>query len=113
MSNQPNKNENKLATRISRPQTIAGAMGGLLRIFGVRASDSDLMMRWDEIMGPDIASVARVAAVKKTRDGKYNITIRPINPAMALTLSYRADEITEKLNNYFGRNAVGKISFRR
>jgi len=102
-----------MSTRIARPQTLAGAMGGLLKIFGVRASDSDLAMRWDEIMGADIAAIARLAAVKKTRDGKYNIVIRPTNPALALVLSYRSDEITEKLNNYFGASSVDKISFRK
>ncbi|MBR1380577.1 MAG: DUF721 domain-containing protein [Alphaproteobacteria bacterium] len=109
MSNQPSK----ISVRTARPQTLAGAVGGLMRIFGVRASDADLAARWNEIIGTDLASVACLAAVKKMRDGKYNITIRPINPAMALTLSYRAPEITEKLNKYFGNNRVGKISFRK
>ena len=37
--------DKKLNTRIERPQTIAGALGGLIKIFGVRASDSDLLNR--------------------------------------------------------------------
>jgi len=109
MSNQPNK----IFTRTARPQTIGGAMGGLLRIFGARASDADLAARWDEIMGPEIAAVARIAAVRKTRDNKYTIAIRPANPAFALQLSYQADEITKKINKYFGYDAVGKITFRK
>lgn len=88
-------------------------MGGLLRIFGARASDADLAARWDEIMGPEIAAVARIAAVRKTRDNKYTIAIRPANPAFALQLSYQADEITKKINKYFGYDAVGKITFRK
>lgn len=103
----------KIAARTARPHTLAGALGGLMSIIGVRASDADLAARWDEIMGPDIAAMARIAAVKKMRDGKYNIAIRPANPAFALQLSYRADEITRRLNNYFGRGAVGKITFRK
>lgn len=96
-----------------RPQTIAGAMGGLMRHFGVRASDADLVARWSEIMGPEISAIAGVAAIKKMRDGRYNIAIRPISPAFTLQLSYMTAEITEKLNNYFGRDAIGKISFRK
>lgn len=109
MSNQPDK----FSHRVCRPQTIAGAMGGLMRHFGVRASDADLVARWSEIMGGEISAIASVAAIKKMRDGRYNIAIRPISPAFALQLSYMTGEITEKLNNYFGRDAIGKISFRK
>lgn len=109
MSNQT-KN---LEERSKRPQTIAGALGGLIRIFGVRASDADLAQRWDEIMGPDIAAVAALVAIKKNRDDTFNVVIRPTVPAYALQLSYRADEIIKKINKYFGYNAVSKISFRK
>ena len=99
--------------RTARPQTLAGALGGMMRLFGVRASDSDLVQRWDEIMGPEIASVAQLAAIKKTPKNKYNVVIRPFNPAMTLQLSYMKDEIIERINKYFGRDAVEKISFRK
>lgn len=99
--------------RTKRPQTIAGALGGLIKIFGIRASDSDLVARWAEIMGPDIASVATLAAIKKNRDNTFNVVIRPTVPAYALQLSYRSDEIIQKINKYFGYNAVSKISFRK
>ena len=102
-----------LNKRLERPQTIAGALGGLIRVFGVRASDADLVQRWDEIMGPDIASVARVVAIKKNRDNTFNVVIRPSVPAYALQLSYKSDEIVKKINKYFGYNAVSKISFRK
>ena len=105
--------DKKLNERISRPQTIAGALGGLIKIFGVRASDSDLANRWDEIMGADIASIAKLAAIKKNRDKTFNIVIRPATPAYALQLSYQSDEIINRINKYFGYNAVGKISFRK
>ena len=88
-------------------------MGGLLRIFGVRVSDSDLVARWAEIMGSEIANIANIAAIKKMRDGRFNITLRPTNPAFTLQLSYMSDEIKNKINKYFGRDAVAKISFRK
>ncbi|MBQ4070304.1 MAG: DUF721 domain-containing protein [Alphaproteobacteria bacterium] len=109
MSNQ-NKN---FDNRAKHPQTIGGALGGLIRMFGVRASDADLAQRWDEIMGRDIASIARLAAIKKNRDNTFNVVIRPSVPAYALQLSYQSDEIIRRINKYFGYNAVSKISFRK
>lgn len=109
MSNQ----ENKLNQRSNRPGSLAGALGDLMVILGVRASDADLAGRWDAIMGPEIASIASLAAIRQTRDGKYNIIIRPTNPALTLQLSYMTPEITARINKYFGRDAVAKISFRK
>ena len=111
MSNQKNKTE--FGTRIKRPQSIAGALGGLFKIFGVRASDSDLVARWPEIMGPEISNMADICAIKKTRTGEYNIVLRPRNPAYTLKLSYMTDEIKKQINKYFGTDCVGKISFRK
>ena len=99
--------------RMKRPLTIGGALGGLIKIFGVRASDADLATRWAEIMGADIAMIATLAAIKKNRDGTFNVVIRPTNPAYTLQLSYQKDEIISRINKYFGYDAVGKISFRK
>lgn len=106
-------NQTKIAQRAARPQTIAAAFGGLMRIFGARASDADLVARWGEIMGPEIASIACVAGIRKLRNGRYSVALRPVNPAFALQLSYMADEIKSRINNYFGRDAVEKITFRK
>ncbi len=105
--------DKKLNERLKRPQTIAGALGGLIQVFGVRASDSDLVQRWAEIMGPDIAAIAALAAIKKNRDKTFNVVIRPTVPAYALQLSYQSDEIIKRINKYFGYDAVSKISFRK
>lgn len=105
--------DKKIDERSKRPQTIAGALGGLIKIFGVRASDADLAARWGEIMGGDIALVAQLAAIRKNRDDTFNVVIRPTNPAYTLQLSYQKDEIIKRINKYFGYNAVSKISFRR
>lgn len=88
-------------------------MGDLMRMFGIRASDADLIKRWDKIMGSEISAIANVVAIKKAKNGKFNITLRPKNPAFTLQLSYMSDEIKKKINNYFGREAVEKISFRK
>lgn len=105
--------ENKWKERAERPQTIASVLGGFLKKFGIRASDSDLVARWGEIVSPDIASLAQICAIKKIKNNKYNIVLRPINPAYTLQLSYQKDEIKKQLDKYFGYDAIEKISFRK
>ena len=99
--------------RTAHPHTLASAIGGLFRIWGARVSDADLAARWSEIMGADIGGISTLAAIKKTPDGKFNIAVRPINPAFALQLSYQADEIAKRVNKYFGYDAVNKVTFRK
>lgn len=103
----------KIDVRGAKPVSISGALGGLLRIFGTRASDADLTARWGDIMGDKIASVAQIVAIKQTPKKKFNIVLRPVNPAMTLELSYMRDEIIQKINKYFGYDAVEKITFRK
>lgn len=105
--------KNKFEKRYSRPQTLASAFGGLIKIFGGRASDSDLINRWAEIIGDDIAAIAKISGIKKTPDKKFNVTIKPSNPAFALQLSYQINEITNRINKYFGFNAVNKIIIKK
>jgi len=106
-------NKPDLKKRTTRPQTLASAFGGLLKLFGQPASDTDLAARWGEIMGNDIASIATLAAITKTRDKKFNIAVRAANPAFALQLSYQKDEIAKRINKYFGYDAVAKVTIRK
>ena len=112
MQNQ-NKLDKKLDIRTKRPTTIAGAFGSLFQIFGVRASDTDLVERWDKIMGDDIASITKLVAIKKMPGNKYTIVIKPTNPALSLQLSYQRDEILRRINKYFGYDAISKITIRK
>ena len=99
-----------LSQRISRPQSLGGAFGGLLRLFGRTASDADLSARWPEIMGADIAGQAIMAGLSKGAKGVgRTLKIKAKNPAGALALSYRAEEIRTRVNKYFGYEAVVKV----
>jgi hypothetical protein len=111
MSNQDKKVN--LDLRKSRPQTLASAFGGLMEMFGVRTSDADLVNNWSKIVGDDISKISTVVAIKLSRDNKFNIVIRPISPAFALELSYKVEEIKTKVNKYYGRVSVGKITIRK
>ncbi len=106
-----NKKPN-LSKRLSRPQTLGGAFGNLMKLFGVRASDADLANRWDEIVGTDLARLGRLSGTKAV--GKqFKITIRPTVPAMSMELKYRAEEFKIKIDKYFGYDAVEGISVRQ
>ena len=111
MSNQDKKIN--LDVRKNRPQTLASAFGGLLEIFGVRSSDADLAKNWKNIVSKDISNIANVVAVKKMRNGKFNIVLRPVNPAFALELSYKVEDCKTQINKYYARDAVGKITIRK
>lgn len=108
-----NKIEKKLNNRITRPTTIAGVFGTLFQTFGHKTSSTDLVERWDKIMGDDIASIAKPIAIKKTIGNKYSVIIKPANPALALQLSYQQNEILRRINKYFGYDAISKITFRK
>lgn len=104
-----NKGPNILS-RNSRPQSLGGAFGGLLKMFGARASDADLSARWDEIVGMDLAHIGRLSGIRAIKNKQFNITLKAPVPAMATELSYRTEEFREKINKYFGYEAVGKIT---
>lgn len=111
MSNQDKKIN--LNIRKSRPQTLAASFGGLMDSFGVRASDADLSANWRNIVGNEIANIAKVVAIRTLKNNKFNIVLRPISAAFALELSYKVDECMEKINAYYGRDAVSKITIRK
>jgi len=111
MSNQDKKVN--LNIRKSRPQTLASSFGSLMDSFGVRASDADLSTNWRNVVGNEIANISRVVAIKTLKNNKFNIVLRPVSPAFALELSYKVDECIKKINAYYGRDAVSKITIRK
>ena len=111
MSNQDKKIN--LNVRKSRPQTLAAVFGGVMELLGGRAADADLVKNWDSIVGKEISNIAKIVAVKKTKDKKLNIVLRPVSPAFALELSYKKDECKVKINKYYGCDTVDKIIIRK
>lgn len=102
-----------LDIRKARPQTLASAFGGLMELFGARVGDADLINNWEKVVGSGISKISKLVAIKTSRDKKFNIIVRPVSPAFALELSYKVDEIKSKVNKYYGRDAVGKITIRK
>jgi hypothetical protein len=80
---------------------------------GYNVNGADLSENWRGIVGNEIANISNIVAIKTTRDKKFNIVLRPVSPAFALELSYKIDEIKNKIDKYYGRSAVNKITIRK
>ena len=102
-----------LEIRKNRPQTLAAAFGGFMEMFGIRAADADLSKNWSNIVGLDIAKIANLVAVKQTKSKTLNIVLKPVSTAFALELTYKIEEIKNKVNKYYGYDAVAKITIRK
>ena len=111
MSNQDKKTN--LDIRKNRPQTLAAVFGGFMELLGGRTADADLAKKWQDIVSKDISNIANIVALRKTRDKKFNIVLRPVSPAFALELSYKIEECKKQINKYYGYDAVAKITIRK
>jgi hypothetical protein len=72
-------------------------------------SDPTLVLRWDEIAGPD---VARLAQPLKFADGPSGgtLTLRTA-PGAALFLAHEKRALCARINTYLGREAVVQLKF--
>lgn len=111
MSNQDKKINFDI--RKSRPQTLASVFGGFIEMLGGRTTDADLAKNWSRIVGDDVAKISKLVGIKQTRTKQFNIVLRPVSSAFALELSYKLDEIKNKIDKYYGYDAIGKITIRK
>src|ERR1700755_354828 len=78
----------------------------------------ELVIRWAEIAGPEIAASAEPLKMQWPRpvDGQpqepATLVLRVEGP-MALEIQHSADVILERVNRFFGWSAVGKLAFRQ
>ena len=76
-------------------------------------SDPTLVLRWNEIAGPE---VARLAQPLKFSDGPQKngtagtLTLRAV-PGAALFLAHEKRALCERINTYLGRAAVTQLKF--
>jgi hypothetical protein len=109
-----------LEQRKSRPHSLGGAFGELLRKLGRHSSDADLSARWNEIMGSEIADIADMAGISKGTRNKEQVkncervlTVKAKNPALALALSYKVSDIRARANKYFGYDAIAAVKVKK
>lgn len=71
--------------------------------------DPTLVLRWEEIAGPDIARIARPMKISENSSGG-TLTLRA-EPAASLFLQHESRQLCERINGYLGRRAVTKLRF--
>jgi hypothetical protein len=90
---------------VSRDAGFAGNAGFARAGF----SDPTLILRWPEIVGADIARIARPI---KLSEGPYGavLTLRA-EPGAAVFLQHETRALCGKINAFLGRNAVARLRF--
>ena len=97
--------------RRSRALAVGGDAGSVATAAFLRAgfSDPTLVLRWQEIAGPEVARLARPL---KFSDGPSGgtLTVRAA-PGAALFLAHEKRALCERINAYLGRPAVAQLKF--
>ena len=82
---------------------------------------AEIMTSWETIVGADLARLTRPEAIKWPRGAKGRAgsdddaraagatLILASNPAFALEVSYRTQEIVDRINRYFGYRAIAQL----
>jgi hypothetical protein len=108
---QPKSTQEAPPQRHNRPTVISADAGKAGMAAFVRAgfSDPTLVLRWNEIAGPE---VARLAQPLKFSDGPSGgtLTLRA-TPGAALFLAHEKRALCERINAYLGRPAVSQLKF--
>jgi hypothetical protein len=72
-------------------------------------TDLTLVLRWDEIAGPELARLVRPVKMSGGVDGG-TLTLK-CEPGAALFLQHESRSLVGRINGYLGRQAVGRIRF--
>ncbi|MDE2134042.1 MAG: DUF721 domain-containing protein [Alphaproteobacteria bacterium] len=72
-------------------------------------SDPTLVLRWDEIAGPETARLARPVRLSEGPNGGV-LTLKA-EPGAALFLQHETRPLCERINAYLGRPAVSRLRF--
>lgn len=98
------------SVRRNRPETI-GRAGELGAQAFARAGfrDPALVLRWSEIVGPE---VARFAEPFKLSEGPTGGTLTlKAEPAASVFLQHQTRSLCERINAYLGRPAISRLRF--
>ena len=72
-------------------------------------ADMTLVLRWDEIVGPEVARLARPIKLAAGADGS-TLSLK-CEPGAALFLQHESRTLIGRINAYLGREAISRIRF--
>ena len=111
MARTPKETQEARFARRGRPQAVSRDTGSVAYAAFLRAgfNDPTLILRWEEIAGPE---VARIARPMKFSDGPSGgiLTLRAA-PGAALFLAHEKRPLCDRINAYLGRPAVTQLKF--
>lgn len=71
--------------------------------------DPTLLLRWEEIAGPEVARLARPIKLSESASGGV-LTLKT-EPGAGLFLQHESRALCGRVNDYLGRNAVARLRF--
>ncbi len=81
--------------------------GRALRRYGFQSHE--LALRWPEIVGRQVASMAAPERLGRSRGKQGGILQLRVRPASALEIQHLAPLIVERINGYYGRSVVSGL----
>jgi hypothetical protein len=97
-------------------ELLAPTLTGVLKTQGF--ASAEILARWPTIVGPEIAAASEPMKINwpRTRDGETpepaTLVLRVEGPA-ALEIQHMAAVILERVNRFFGWQAIGRIALRQ
>lgn len=111
MARTPKEIQEASPARRNRALAVGGDASSVANTAFLRAgfSDPTLVLRWQEIAGPEVARLARPL---KFSDGPSGgtLTLRAA-PGAALFLAHEKRALCDRINAYLGRPAVAQLKF--
>ncbi|HXM00234.1 MAG TPA: DciA family protein [Rhizomicrobium sp.] len=97
--------------RRNRTEPVAREAGSAAASAFARAGfgDPTLVLRWDEIVGPEVARIARPLRLSESASGGV-LTLKA-EPAASLFLQHETRALCDRINAYLGRPAVSRLRF--
>ena len=111
MTRTPKETQEAAPARRNRVLAIGGDAGSVAGAAFLRAGfgDPTLVLRWQEIAGPEVARLARPLKFSEGPSGG-TLTLRAA-PGAALFLAHEKRALCERINAYLGRPAVAQLKF--
>ena len=109
MHRKQNNKESKTYVQGLRPfgNTLPRGLKGILKKNGYNYSE--IISKWNILVGKDIASCAYPKSIKMKRGDKDGMLILAVNRGNEIDVEYSKKEIISKINSYFGYQLINEI----